>query len=76
MVSPKDALDWNFSGAMLRGSGVAWDLRKSQPYDSYEEFDFDVPVGKTGDCYARYLIRMEEMHESSRSCAKRLKNCA
>ena len=64
VVSKKDALDWNFSGAMLRGSGVAWDLRKSQPYDSYEEFDFDVPVGKTGDCYARYLIRMEEMHQS------------
>lgn len=64
VVSRDEALDWGFSGAMLRGSDVAWDLRKSQPYDSYEEFEFDVPVGKTGDCYARYLIRMEEMYQS------------
>ena len=64
VVSREEALDWGFSGAMLRGSDVAWDLRKSQPYDSYEEFEFDVPVGKTGDCYARYLIRMEEMYQS------------
>ena len=63
-VSREDALDWGFTGAMLRGSGVAWDLRKSQPYDSYDEFDFDVPVGKTGDCYARYLVRMEEINQS------------
>ncbi len=64
VVSKKDALDWGFSGPMLRGSNVAWDLRKSQPYDSYEEFDFDIPVGTTGDCYARYLVRMEEMRQS------------
>jgi NADH-quinone oxidoreductase subunit D len=64
VVSRDEALDWGFSGPMLRGSDVAWDLRKSQPYDSYEEFEFDVPVGKTGDCYARYLIRMEEMYQS------------
>ncbi len=63
-VSTEDALDWGFSGPMLRGSNVAWDLRKSQPYDSYEDFDFDIPVGKTGDCYARYLVRMAEMYES------------
>ncbi len=66
VVSREEALDWGFSGPMLRGSDVAWDLRKSQPYDSYEEFEFDVPVGKTGDCYARYLIRMEEMYQSIR----------
>ena len=64
VVGRDDALDWGFSGPMLRSSGVAWDLRKSQPYDSYEEFDFDIPVGKTGDCYARYLVRMAEMRES------------
>ncbi len=63
-VTKDEAFDWGFSGPMLRGSGVAWDLRKSQPYDSYEEFDFDIPVGKTGDCYARYLVRMAEMYES------------
>lgn len=66
VVSKKQALDWGFTGPMLRGSGVAWDLRKSQPYDVYDRMDFDVPVGKTGDCYARYLIRMEEMRQSLR----------
>ncbi len=64
LVSKEEALEWGFSGPMLRGSGVPWDLRKSQPYDVYEKMDFDVPVGKTGDCYARYLIRMEEMRQS------------
>jgi len=64
VVSKKEALDWGFSGPMLRGSGVAWDLRKSQPYEVYEKMDFDIPVGKTGDCYARYLVRMAEMRES------------
>ncbi len=64
VVSREDALDWGFSGPMLRGSGVAWDLRKAQPYEVYEEMKFDIPVGKTGDCYARYLIRMEEMRQS------------
>lgn len=64
VVSQEDAFDWGFSGPMLRGSGVAWDLRKSQPYDSYEDFDFDIPVGKTGDCYARYLVRIAEITES------------
>ena len=64
VVTREEALDWGFTGPMLRGSGVAWDLRKSQPYDVYEELDFDIPVGKTGDCYARYLVRMAEMDES------------
>lgn len=63
-VSKEDAIDWGFTGPMLRASDVAWDLRKSQPYEVYEELDFDIPVGKTGDCYARYLVRMEEMRES------------
>lgn len=64
VATKEEALDWGFTGPMLRGSGVAWDLRKSQPYEVYEEMDFDIPVGKTGDCYARYLIRMAEMRES------------
>lgn len=74
IVEREDALSWGFSGPMLRGSGVAWDLRKSQPYDSYEEMDFDIPVGKTGDCYARYLIRMEEMYQSIRIMKQCLEN--
>ncbi len=64
IVSPEQALDWGFSGPCVRASGFAWDLRKSQPYDVYDKMDFDIPVGKTGDCYARYLIRMEEMRQS------------
>lgn len=64
VVSPEDAQNWGFTGPMLRGSGVAWDLRKSQPYEVYDKMEFDVPVGKTGDCYARYLVRMEEMRQS------------
>lgn len=63
-VSKSDAMDWGFSGPMLRASGVPWDLRKSQPYEVYEELDFDIPVGKHGDCYDRYLVRMKEIRES------------
>ena len=64
IVSEKDILDWGFSGVMARGSGLAWDLRRSQPYELYDEFDFKIPVGKNGDCYDRYLVRMAEMRES------------
>ena len=66
VISAKDAMDWAFSGVMLRGSGVAWDLRKSQPYDGYEKYDFDLPVGKNGDCFDRYLCRIEEMRQSAK----------
>jgi NADH-quinone oxidoreductase subunit D len=66
VVSLEDAWKWGFSGVMVRGSGAAWDLRKSQPYECYAEMDFDVPIGKNGDCYDRYLIRMEEMRQSVR----------
>ena len=66
IVSKDQALDWGFSGVMLRGSGFAWDLRKSQPYDVYSELDFDIPIGKNGDCYDRYLLRIEEMYQSLR----------
>ena len=64
IVTKEDALDYSFSGVMLRGSGVSWDLRKSNPYDCYEQMKFKIPVGKNGDCYDRYLCRIEEMRES------------
>jgi NADH-quinone oxidoreductase subunit D len=64
IVSKEDALDYSFSGVMLRGSGVAWDLRKSQPYECYDQLEFKIPVGKNGDCYDRYICRIEEMRES------------
>lgn len=64
VVSYKDSLDWGFSGVMLRGSGSRWDLRKTQPYEIYNELDFDIPVGVSGDCYDRYIIRIAEMKES------------
>ncbi|PAT32518.1 NADH-quinone oxidoreductase subunit D [Vandammella animalimorsus] len=66
VVSAEDALNLGMTGPMLRGSGVAWDLRKMQPYDVYDRVEFDVPVGVTGDCYDRYLVRMREMREANR----------
>ena len=64
VVSREDALAWGFSGPMLRGSGVAWDIRKAAPYEIYGELDFQIPVGKNGDCYDRYLVRMQEMRQA------------
>jgi NADH-quinone oxidoreductase subunit D len=64
VVDLKDCFDWGFSGVMVRGSGAAWDLRKAQPYECYAELDFDIPIGKNGDCYDRYLVRMAEMRQS------------
>ncbi len=66
VVSPERALSMGFTGPMLRGSGIAWDLRKKQPYEVYDRLDFDIPVGKNGDCYDRYLVRIEEMRQSNR----------
>jgi NADH-quinone oxidoreductase subunit D len=66
VVRLEDAWAWGFSGVMVRGSGAAWDLRKAQPYECYSELDFDIPVGNHGDCYDRYLVRMEEMRQSVR----------
>jgi NADH-quinone oxidoreductase subunit D len=76
VVSLKDAWAWGFSGVMVRGSGAAWDLRKAQPYECYAEMDFDIPIGKNGDCYDRYCIRMEEMRQSisiMKQCIKKLR---
>jgi len=66
VVTLDEALARGFSGVMVRGSGGAWDLRRSQPYECYNDFEFDIPVGKNGDCYDRYLVRMEEMRQSVR----------
>ncbi|HHF7345752.1 TPA: NADH-quinone oxidoreductase subunit D [Legionella feeleii] len=77
VVSPEEALQWGFTGPMLRGSGVAWDLRKKQPYAAYDQVDFDIPVGKTGDCYDRYLVRVEELRQSNniiRQCIEWLRD--
>lgn len=70
VISPERALNLGLTGAMLRGSGVEWDLRKRQPYDVYREMDFDIPVGVHGDCYDRYLVRIEEMRQSNRIIAQ------
>ena len=77
VVSMEEALNWGFSGPMLRGSGIAWDLRKTEPYDAYNLVKFDIPVGTHGDCYDRYLIRIEEMKESLKiihQCLNQLPN--
>jgi NADH-quinone oxidoreductase subunit D len=66
VATKEDAVAWGFSGPMLRASGVAWDLRKSQPYDVYDRMEFDIPVGKTGDCYDRFIVRLEEIRQSLR----------
>ncbi|WP_099823807.1 NADH-quinone oxidoreductase subunit D [Oceaniglobus indicus] len=66
VVTEEEALDWGFSGVMVRGSGMAWDLRRAQPYECYDEFEFGIPVGKNGDCFDRYLVRMQEMRESAK----------
>jgi NADH-quinone oxidoreductase subunit D len=71
VVTAAQAIDWGFTGPMLRGSGVAWDLRKSQPYDIYDKLEFDIAIGKNGDCWDRYLVRMEEMRQS----LKLIKQC-
>jgi len=75
VISLDDAFAWGFSGVMVRGSGAVWDLRKSQPYECYAEMNFDIPIGKNGDCYDRYCIRMQEMRESIRimkQCCEKL----
>ena len=76
VVSKQEALAWGFSGVMVRGSGIAWDLRRNQPYECYNELEFDIPLGVNGDCYDRYLCRMEEMRQSIRimkQCCERLR---
>ncbi len=76
VVSPERALQLGFTGPMLRGSGIAWDLRKKQPYAAYDQVEFDIPVGANGDCYDRYLVRVEEMRQSARiirQCVRWLK---
>ena len=77
VISEQEALDWGFSGVMVRGSGMAWDLRRAQPYECYDEMDFQIPVGTNGDCYDRYLCRMQEMRESLKiihQCIVKLNN--
>jgi NADH-quinone oxidoreductase subunit D len=77
VVTLADAWKWGFSGVMVRGSGAAWDLRRAQPYECYSELDFDIPIGKNGDCFDRYLIRMEEMRQSTsimKQCLEKLRS--
>lgn len=74
IVSKQDCYDWGFSGVMVRGSGIPWDLRRNQPYSIYSELDFKIPLGKNGDCYDRYLCRVEEMYESVKIMRQCLEN--
>lgn len=77
IISPERAIAMGFTGPMLRGSGVAWDLRRKQPYEVYDQLEFDIPVGVKGDCYDRYLVRVEEMRQSNRiirQCVEWLRN--
>jgi len=77
VVKLSDCWNWGFSGVMVRGSGAAWDLRKAQPYECYSEIEFDIPIGKNGDCFDRYLIRMEEMRQSAnimKQCCEKLRS--
>jgi NADH-quinone oxidoreductase subunit D len=77
VVKLSDCWNWGFSGVMVRGSGAAWDLRKAQPYECYSEMEFDIPIGKNGDCFDRYLIRMEEMRQSAnimKQCCEKLRS--
>ncbi|MBF0438770.1 MAG: NADH-quinone oxidoreductase subunit D [Magnetococcales bacterium] len=76
VVTKAEALDMGFVGPMLRGSGVAWDLRKAEPYDAYDRVEFDIPVGKNGDCYDRYLVRVDELRQSNRIIQQCLKQMA
>src|SRR3954468_18335654 len=75
VVTREEAIRWSFSGVMVRGSGIPWDLRRSQPYECYSDFEFDIPLGKNGDCYDRYLCRMMEMRQATKimiQCCERL----
>ena len=74
IISPEDAQAWGFTGVMLRGAGLAWDLRKAQPYECYEDLDFDIPIGKNSDCYDRYLLRVEECRQSVRIMRQVIEN--
>ena len=66
IISAEEAVNWGLTGGMLRGSGVDYDVRKYAPYDAYDKVEFDIPIGKKGDCYDRYLVRMEEMRQANR----------
>ena len=72
-VSKEDAIAWGFSGPMIRAAGIPWDIRRSQPYEVYDRMDFDIPVGTSGDCYDRFMVRVEEVRQSARIMRQCLK---